>query len=141
MATGNLPDVVQLVLCESAAHDGSTGSWVLVRPFTRVQVSAADGFPAVMKRLALYYQLADAFGTFQVQVEVISPGAIASQPTALRTSAQTVEFPRDRAVIDDAIYLSNIPLLEPGEYEFRLLANGKRLRRSLFVTIGIGGQK
>lgn len=141
MAAGNLPDVIQLVLCESAAHDASIGSWVLVRPYTRIHLAVNELFPTVLNRLALYYQLADAFGTFQIQVEVVSPGDAATQPTALRTSAQTVQFPTDRTVIDDAIYLSNIPLLEPGEYEFRLLANGQRLRRSLFVTIGIGGQK
>lgn len=138
MANGNLPDVVLLVLCESAAYDVSNGSWVLVRPLTRVQLPADDPFPTVLDRLTLYYQLTDAFGTFQIQVEVVSPGDTTSQPMALRTSPQDVEFPRNRAVIDNVVYLANVPALEAGEYEIRILANGQRLRSSLFIKITTG---
>ena len=137
MVNGNLPDVVQFVLCESAAYDLSSDSWVLVRPYFRLRLPAAEIFPVELERSALYFQLIDAFGAIKLSVEVRNTKREGLLGYLYRTETYSIELPKDRSMIEDVIHLPSMNFLEEAEYEFRLLADGRPLGSRSVVCLNV----
>jgi hypothetical protein len=143
MADANRPDVVQLLLCESAAYDETQNSWVLVRPTAHLHVRGyrEDPFPHVIPRLAAYFQLIDAFGTVSLQLQVAAPSLGSGMAQVLmRSDEYLVTFPPNRTVLDGVIRLEAVPILEAAEYEVRLLAAGQRLGERSVAYLRVTGE-
>jgi hypothetical protein len=137
MADGTAPFVLQFLPCESAVYDLGTGAWVLTRPLFDVRLPPQASFPFVLDEIALYVQMTEGVGTHNLQVEIRVP---ITQARVFRTPAFVRPFPDNLAeVVEEVFYLRNVPIRSPGEYEFRLLADGQELRSRSTATIIVRG--
>ncbi len=140
MANGNLPDVVQLLLCESAAYELASDSWVLIRPLWQLRPSDGADFPVELSRSTLYFQLLDAFGEFRLHIEIQNMHRPGQLSLLRRTEFYTIRMPESRVLVEDVVHLPPITFLEEGEYEFRLFADGQPLGSRSAVYLNVAGR-
>jgi hypothetical protein len=133
MPADQRPYALQFLACESAVLDLALMAWILTRPLHRVRLPDGATFPFVLDEIALYVQMTDAIGTFNMQVEMRVP---MTQARVFRTPAHVMTFPADRLqVVEEVFYLRNVPFKIPGEFEILLLADGQELRSNSSVRI------
>ena len=126
MANKVLPIVRVFLLCESVKYRAKTSQWVLTSPTHTLSMPVGISEKLVQERLAFYYQLTDAVGTFNlsIQMQLWETGTIIT-----KNDLQKIDFPSDHsAVIEGGIVLSNVPIPRAGVYEFKLLANYAELQ-------------
>jgi hypothetical protein len=125
MANGQRPTILQFFPCELAVFDLAINSWVLTRPLFETRLPPGATFPFRLIDLALYVQMTDGIGTFNMQVELRVP---ITQARVFRTPPHPITFPANRmAVIEEVFNLQNVPIRTTGEFEFRLVANSLEL--------------
>jgi hypothetical protein len=141
VAAGNLPDVVVMLLCEAAAYDLNSDSWVLVRPLHDIRVPSPEDFPYELVRAALYFQMIDAFGDFESHYEIRNTRRTGILGFHSQSKRYTLKFPANRSLVEDVIHLPAINFLEEGEYEFQLYAYGKTLSQRGAVHLNVRGSE
>jgi hypothetical protein len=143
MANGNLPDVVQLMLCQSAAYDELRNAWVLVHPLCQLHVTAyqQDPFPHEILGLAVYFQLTNITQNVNVRVEVSGPANIVGLHTSYKSNVYTVSPPNQGTHMENVIRLPGLAIIDEGLHVFQLLLDGQKSTAGGVVHLMITGEK
>ncbi|MBI4339415.1 MAG: hypothetical protein HY680_05630 [Chloroflexi bacterium] len=111
-----VPLLIAALVCDVAVADPSTGKQNLIGIFNRINVGR---FPAG-RAFALYIKLADAEGHYQFDLRFVQ---VASGTVLAR--AEGILDAKDRLASQDlSINFPQLPIPEPGRYEFQIWANG-----------------
>jgi len=125
VAANPIPNVVAMLICDQIITEVGTNKKTLMGVFDQF---FSLTFPTVFQRLAIYVKLADAQGNYLFKVRVVklkdeSPIAEIGMQVAIADMSNYAEL---------ALNIGNIPVPEPGKYEFQLYAGEEFLHR---VTI------
>jgi len=126
---GTPPLPVAILLCDQVITESNTGKKSLIGVFDRI---AANSFPIVHGRAAIYIRMADAEGSYDVEIQYVKVCTqdVLNQATG-RVEAHGIDRYRET---DFAIPIGAIEIPEPGEYEFRVLLNGRFFQRARFTA-------
>jgi hypothetical protein len=124
-----LPSVPLLFPCERIEVEEADAQVVVLNPLAAVALPPGASFPFNVDELWVYAQLTDGVGTFQVAVEMRQRLDDGTERVVGRTTPVTIPFPGggQLGVIDAAFCLTDVPIDEPGLYEFRVLADDDEL--------------
>ena len=111
-----------MLLCDQIITEMGTNKKSLIGVFDNFY---SLEFPALMQRLAVYAKFADAVGEYLFKLRIVrlrDEFLLAEMGLAARIS--------DRSQYADfALNMGNIPIPEPGKYEFQLYAGDEFLHR------------
>lgn len=115
------PEVKAFLVCDQILHDAPTGKRSLIGVFHHL---GAARFPAAHPALALYANLTDAHGRYELEFRLSDV-----ERNAIIASAKPppLEIADPRQVAEMSCTLGNLRFPAPGTYEFQLLANGELL--------------
>ena len=120
MANGQQPVVLRIELFESVRHDPATNALVPTHPIRDVTLPAGSPFLYLFNEIWVYAQLTGPAGTYDLSAECRLPGT----PWVLGKSAESrTRFPGN-GIVEYACRFPQLPLPTPGQYEFRVLADG-----------------
>jgi len=133
MATENeksniLPLPVSLLLCDQVISDATSGKKTLVGIFHQVKVVR---FPTEYKPVSLYAQLYDGEGEYDIRIDYVN----VEDQAKLAEVVGTFSVRERHKPIELAIALPPIPILKPGEYEFRLWIDNQYIQRIRFTAV------
>ena len=126
MANRVLPRVRLFFPCDSAILDLADDKWVLKNPWHAVALPAGAGFPFRVVEIALYAQLTDGVGEFQLSVQLRHTESQTILGKSLPTPREFVGGGQ-LAVVEEVFLLSGVPFPRADLYEFNLLANHQLL--------------
>jgi len=126
---GITPYAQCLVLCDQIIREANTGKHSLIGIFSHL---AANHFPAVHARLAVYLALSDGQGEVPIRVAITD----ARDNQRILVQAETVIPLRDPSTVAEAgIDFPNVTFPEAGDYRIQLFADKTLLmERRLAVT-------
>jgi hypothetical protein len=121
--------VQNLLLCDAAHRDASSGKWTLLGIFNSIN---SKGFPTTHPQLVAYLAVAGIKGKEKLQIRVIPSGK--ADEAVFRAEAElSVEDPK--AVVDVGMPIRGMVFTKPGEYLFQVLHGEKVVgEKSLIVT-------
>jgi hypothetical protein len=108
-----IPSVVAMLVCDQIINEEGTNKKSLIGVFETVNAVA---FPLLIARLAVYVKLVDALGSYSFKVRLVN----------LRDESLVVQFDIQANISDAshhselALNMGNVPIPEPGRYEFQL---------------------
>jgi uncharacterized protein DUF6941 len=130
-----LPQCKALLLCEAISEDATTGQLSLHKLIEIIQFRA---FPAESPPLAIFVQLYDGIGRYQLAVEIRDLAENTSMSVAAFSS---LEFPERLAKMDIVLPVEFLRLPRAGRYEFALLLDGEELAtQSIDADLEDGGR-
>ena len=111
-----VPVLVAVLVCDAAVADRSTGKKNLIGIFDRINVGK---FPT-KRPISVYMKLADAEGTYQIEVRYVetNTGGVLAQaegPAQIRDRLTSIDLYMD---------FPPLPIPREGRYEFQVWANG-----------------
>jgi hypothetical protein len=120
MANGQHPVVQVIQLFESVARDPATNALMWGKLLHGVDLPPGPPFLYLLDEIWLYAQLTGPAGTYELSAECRLPGT----PWVLGRSGESrTRFPGN-GIIEYACRFPQLPLPTPGQYEFRVLADG-----------------
>jgi hypothetical protein len=126
------PVILAAVTCDQAIREEGTGKWTLVGTFVKVHVLLRPGakredVPKIQHpKLAIYYCIGNAQGSYDFQVQVLR---LQGEETTIARVEGKLDCGSDRLVANDfAINILNVVFPGFGRYVFRLVMDG--------VTVG-----
>ena len=132
------PVVRQFMICERAELNDSADKYTLIDPLAAVQMPAGKVKGHVVAEFALYFQLSDGLGTFDLCVEMWSDhaGPAFEGKPIFRSGVVRQLFPHKLTVVELAFTLTDVPFPKPALYEFIVRASGEVLRgESGFIRV------
>lgn len=122
------PVPLAFLICDQVISDEATKKKTLVGVFDRLW---AQSFPiAGYVPVTLYVRFIDAEGKYQFKIDYVK----SADQRQLAQAIIEAEISDRHTAGEFAVRLPPIPVPEPGEYEFRLWANGRYLHRVRFVA-------
>lgn len=134
MADAPIPSVVAMLVCDQIITEQATNKKSLIGVF---DTFGSMTFPVLFQRLAVYIKLADAVGDYFFKLRIVK----------LKDESLIVEMGIQATVKDESQYtelalpINNIPIPEPGKYEFQLYAGDVYLDRITMQALLIQGGK
>jgi hypothetical protein len=118
------PSLNAMLVCDLTIREERTGKVSLIGVFENI---AASAFPTVHRALAVYAQLVDAEGEYDIRLELVR-----------LDDARAVAEGRMKAMF--VFNLENLAFERPGRYEFRLHANDRFVASKSFTVVdGVAG--
>jgi hypothetical protein len=124
------PVVRLFVICERAELNAAADKYTLVDPLVVVQMPPGRARGHVQEGFALYLQLSDGLGEFDVCVEMWSDhaGPAFEGKPIVRSRVVRQSFPHKLTVVEMVFKLEQVPFPKPALYEFVVRAGGEVLR-------------
>jgi Family of unknown function (DUF6941) len=129
------PVVYAVLICDYTIRDGETGKASVVGIFDKI---SAVEFPAFHSGLFVYVNMADAEGEYTMALELLRSDTM----TRIGYGEQRVTY-TDRLVGAELFFdLRGLVFDEPGQYEFRVHANGLHIGGKPFRVVQLkpGGE-
>ena len=124
MAEAPIPSVVAMLLCDQIINEQVTNKKSLIGVFDNFNSLT---FPVILPRLAVYVKMADAVGdyTFKLRMVKLKDESLIAEIgfQARITGAAVGQYS------ELALNMGNVPLPEPGKYEFQLYSGEDYLHR------------
>jgi len=127
-----IPSVVAMLICDQVINEEGTNKKSLIGVFENFN---SHVFPALMPRLAVYVKVVDAQGAYLFKLRLVR----------LKDESLVAEFGIQANISDSshhselAINMGNLPIAEPGKYEFQLYYGEIFLHRVTIDAIQISG--
>ena len=108
-----IPSVVAMLICDQIINEEGTNKKSLIGVFENFN---SPVFPVLMPRLAVYVKLVDAQGEYVFKLRLVG----------LKNESLVAEFGIQANIVDAshhselALNIGNLPIPEPGKYEFQL---------------------
>jgi len=119
------PSISALLVCDMVIEDTVTRKKSIIGTFTDIW---AQSFPCVQPRMAVYFCLTDAEGTYDMQLKLLN----AETEMLLAHASFSIVIP-DRLVIQDfGVALPPVQFPVAGRYELQIVANKEFLGRKDF---------
>ena len=112
------PVVKAFLIADSVIQDRATAKWSVIGIFERVTVSK---FPCMHPNVALYAKLTDAEGDYVIRLEFRD----SSDQCLFKIDGMKVKIMNRQTSIDFGVVHRNLPLKEPGRYQFQLFLNNE----------------
>ena len=112
------PVVKAFLIADSVIQDRATGKWSVIGIFERVNVSR---FPCLHPVVALYAKLTDAEGEYVIRLEFRDSADVC----LFKVDGMKVRIQNRQTSVDFGVVHRNLPLKEPGRYQFQLYLNGE----------------
>jgi hypothetical protein len=127
MADTPIPSVVAMLICDQAITEQNTNKKTLIGIFENL---ASADFPVSIPRASIYIKLADAQGdyTFKLRIVKLKDESLISEVEAKATILDVSQY------AELVLNMVNMPIPEPGKYEFQLYAQDIYLHR-VMVTV------
>ncbi len=123
MADPPIPSVVAMLICDQIITEHVTNKKSLIGVFDNFN---SLSFPTLSQRLAVYVKLADAIGNYLFKLRIVK----------LKDESLIAEIGIQAHITSDAsqyselaLSIGNIPVPEPGKYEFQLYSGDDYLHR------------
>ena len=132
MADAPIPSVVAMLICDQVINEQGTNKKSLIGVFENFYSPA---FPVLMPRLAVYVKLVDAQGEYLFKLRLVR----------LKDESLVAEFGIQANIGDSshhselAVNMGNLPIPEPGKYEFQLYYGEIFLHRVTIDAIQVPG--
>ena len=129
------PKANAMLICDQVITDKSTGKKSLIGVFENISAAV---FPCIHHLLSVYVKLTEAHGTYRFALELID--------LKRNVAIARGEIPHDivtdnpRSVHELVFNLRNLKFLDPGDYEFRIFANGKIFGQKTFLVQQLSAQ-
>ena len=122
MADPPIPSVVAMLICDQIINEQVTNKKSLIGVFDNFNSLM---FPVVFQRLAVYVKLADAVGDYLFKLRIVK----LKDESLIAELGIQAHIPDASQYSELALNMGNIPLPEPGKYEFQLYAGENFLHR------------
>lgn len=122
------PFPLALILCDSAIVDETSKKKTLVGIFDRILV---ERFPATHRPLTIYARLTDAEGRYDFRVDYVQ---VKTDKILAQGKLAGIDIPDRLTPFEILLTPPPIPIPEPGQYEFRVWANGRYVGRVAFTV-------
>jgi hypothetical protein len=129
MADAPIPSVVAMLICDQIITEQVTNKKSLVGVFDNFY---SLNFPTLFKRLAVYVKLADAIGDYLFRLRIVrlkDEGKIAEIGIQAHIEGESNQYS------ELALNMGDIPIPEPGKYEFQLYSGEDYLHRITMQAI------
>jgi len=128
------PEIKAFLVCDQILHDANTNKRSLIGIFHDL---AATQFPATHPSLWIYANLTDAHGRYAFEFRFVDVG----RNTVLGSAAPPpLDIPDPRQTAEFSAQLRNVPIPQPGTYEFHLIANGNLLATKGLRVLAVDAQ-
>lgn len=124
------PYCLAMVVCDGIHRDPGTGKWTILGTFS---VLAAKAFPAKHPIIAIYLAMTDGRGKTPLKIDLVT----ADEQDTIGEVEIEANFADPRAVIEGVMAFRDVEFPRPGEYRFRLHANGEYLMERRLVVLSI----
>lgn len=115
------PTVHAMLVCDLVLKEAGTNKQSAIGIFTDV---FATKYPMMLNPLAVYVCLSDAIGVYELSMELVD---LEEDKVLGRVQGLKLQSKEKLATHDFGIRFVNTVFPKPGTYEFRLLADGRRL--------------
>lgn len=135
------PVVRQFMICRRVEPSPGGDALVLTDPLTVVQMPKGRVKGHVQKEFALYFQLSDGLGEFDLCAAMWSDhaGPALEGKPIVRTRVMRQAFTDKLTVVEVAFKLEEVPFPKPALYEFVIRASGEILRGETgFIRVLLG---
>src|SRR5487761_1493236 len=116
-----LPQCKAFLLCEGIAEDAVTGQLSLNKI---IEILRFPAFPAQSVSFAVFVQLYDGIGPYQLAVDLRDLSESTSMAATLSSS---LDFPERLVKMDIILPIDSLRLPHAGRYEFAVLLDGEEL--------------
>ena len=119
-----------MLVCDQVITEQGTNKKSLIGIFERI---GAPTFPMVLARISVYVKVVDAIGKYKFKLRLVT----------LKDEKLVAEIDIDAEIKDSrygsefALNMGNLPLPEPGKYEFQLYAGDIYLHRVTMEAIQV----
>jgi hypothetical protein len=132
MAAAPIPSVVAMLVCDQIITEQGTNKKSLIGIFDNF---GSLTFPVRFQRLAVYVKLADAVGDYFFKLRLVK-----LKDESLVTEIGIQANIKDANQYSElALGMSNLPVPEPGKYEFQLYAGDVYLHRVTMQAVLVQG--
>jgi hypothetical protein len=128
MADGPIPSVVAMLVCDQIVIEQGTGKKSLIGVFENI---FTQGFPSQLSRVAVYVKMVDALGKYNLRLRLVK----LKDETPLADITLDADVKDSLVGVEIALNMVNLPIPEPGKYEFQLYANEIYLHRATVNAI------
>ena len=122
------PAVKAILICDQVIHEFATNKKSLIGIFEQIHVPE---LPARYPRIAVYVNLTDARGRYQLELRLLST-ADGTELGRGRTPA--VEITDPLRTCEFALQINNLVFKNAGKYEFQVFANDELLATKAFTV-------
>ena len=121
-----LPFLVAFLLCDMVIREEGTGKDTLVGIFDRV---VSKQFP-IDQNMTVYFRLANVIGHYEFRIDYVQ---VRTDKILFQARFER-DFPEIFSEYSFRLRPPMVPIPEPGQYEFRLWANGHYVGRRTFIA-------
>lgn len=116
-----LPQCKAFLICKKVGVDDATGEFSLSKLINTLRFPA---FPAEAGPFAIFLQLYDGIGRYELSVELRD---LADDISVARASFSSLDFPERLVKMELALPITSLRLPRPGRYEIAVLFDGREV--------------